>query len=197
MLLDVTCTALATLNRCFCRLPIWRATRSDKVENNWLLFDVCCTNAIDKNKEPQFSEHNREICTTHFMNVFKQASHFYKEDQTPCKLLLVRRPNAQWTFSEFLFGLSFKWKFATQWCAEVHQNGILDWINPRVVDRQKKYPLILCERLMSEPITGGWAFSDLQMIPAMLSGELVIPCLALISPCSAPVYSLSLLLFSI
>lgn len=78
---------------------------------------------------------------------------FYKGNQTLCKLLLVRRQNAQWTFSEFLFGLSFKWKFASQWCAEVQQNGILDWINPCVADRQK-YPVILCERLMSEPITG-------------------------------------------
>lgn len=45
-----------------------------------------------------------------------------------------RRQNAQWTLSRFLFGLSFKWKFATQWCAELHQNGILDWISPCVVD---------------------------------------------------------------
>ncbi len=124
--LRVTCTAFSNLNRCFCMPAIWRATRSDKVGNGSFLFDVYCINAMDKNKKAQFREHSRKICSTHFINVFKQASHFYKEDQTPCKLLLVRRPNAQWTFSEFLFGLSFKWKFATQWCAEVHQNGILD-----------------------------------------------------------------------
>lgn len=97
-----------------------------------------------------------ERSAQHFIDVLKQASHFYKGNQTLCKLLLERRQNALWTFSEFLFGLSFKWKFASQWCVEVQQNGILDWVNPHVADGQK-YPLILCERLMSVPITGGGA----------------------------------------
>lgn len=44
---------------------------------------------------------------------------------------------------------------------------------------------------MSEPITGGWADCDLQIMSAVLSSELVVPCLDLISPCWAAVYSLS------
>lgn len=147
---------VANVNRCVWMPAVWRVICSGNIENNLLMLNVYCSNAIDKHKKLQFREQSRKFCITHFINVLKQASHFYKGNQTPCKLLFVRRQNAQWTFSEFLFGLSFKWKFASQWCAEVQQNGILDWINPPVADRQK-YPLILCERLMSEPVTGGRA----------------------------------------
>lgn len=106
----VTCTALANVNKCCCMPPIWRTTWSGNAENNLLLLNIYC-NAIDKHTKPQFREQSRKSV---LYECVQASISFYKGDQTPCKLLLVRRQNAQWTFSEFLFGLSFKWKFATQ-----------------------------------------------------------------------------------
>lgn len=85
------------------------------------------------------------------------------------------------------FGLSFKWKFASQWCVEVYQNGI-DKIKPHVPHMQKKIAThFVFHRLMPDPLTGGCAFWDsLQIIAVMLSSKLVIQCCLNISLCSTP-----------
>lgn len=146
---------------------IWLAAWSGNVENNLLLLDVYCSNSIDRlkksfcfvalgNKAERSVLHcTLSVCLSKHLIFTKEIKHHvnycWQEDKMHNGHLL-----------NFSLGFHLNGNLClndVRRCIKMEYQ--IEQI-PLLWTGKKKNPLILCERLMSEPITGDRAFCDLQ-----------------------------------